>query len=194
MFKLLLTILASFAPLAVTARANEHPAEFWEIGVETGFLTNVGHNTPLDYDIIPTQLVFHSPTFLRFYEGAAGDALVVRHRSALIAEGFVQGAEDFYLGVSLAPSLEYWFADKKTAVFAAVGGGVGYTNAGDVVGGLGQAFTLNWFAQLGLRHQISEKWSLSGGGFFTHHSNGGMTDPNPGIDALGGFVGLTVRF
>ena len=59
---------------------------------------------------------------------------------------------------------------------------------------MGQDFTLNWFSQLGIRQSITEDLSILGSAYFTHHSNGGMTDPNPGIDALGFTVGLGWKF
>ena len=33
--------------------------------------------------------------------------------------------------------------------------------------------------------------AVTAGAFFTHHSNLGMTNPNPGIDVLGVKLGLT---
>ena len=64
----------------------------------------------------------------------------------------------------------------------------GHTTGG--TDGMGQDFTFNWFTQLGLRREILENVSLSGGVYFIHHSNLGMTDPNPGIDALGFSLGV----
>ena len=67
----------------------------------------------------------------------------------------------------------------------AVGGGAGAIDSTDVVGGQGQDFTFNWFANLGLRYQLNEDFSLQGGLLFQHLSNAGATDPNPGLDVLG---------
>ena len=36
--------------------------------------------------------------------------------------------------------------------------------------------------------------AVTGALYFTHHSNLGMTDPNPGIDVLGLNVGLVFAF
>jgi hypothetical protein len=33
-----------------------------------------------------------------------------------------------------------------------------------------------------------------GGAYFIHHSNGGQTSPNPGIDALGFTIGMGWQF
>ena len=187
--KLLLPCCALFA-----SSAFGHPADEWALGVETGYLSKVGNNSPLDYDIIPTQLVLHSPTLFPLWQGQEGDRLVVRNRFALIGESIVDGAEDYYIGFSAAPSLEYWFPNEQTALFFAIGGGAGFTNAGDTFGGQGQDFTLNWFAQSGLRQQLNEHTALVIGAYFTHHSNGGQTDPNPGIDVLGATIGLSWSF
>jgi hypothetical protein len=178
----------------LTGMALAHPADKWCWGIETGYLTQIGHNTPLDYEIIPTQFVLQSPVIFDFWQGESGDRLVVRNRFALIGESFVEGAEDYYIGFSAAPSLEYWFPNQQTALFLTVGGGAGYTNSGDTVGGQGQNFTLNWFAQTGLRQHLTKDMALIVGDYFTHHSNGGQTDPNPGIDVLGATIGLSWSF
>ncbi len=182
-----------FLPFVSLAAA--HPTDEWEFVLETGYLTNIGNNTPLDYEIIPTQLTFRSPLMWTLWGNDAGAKLVVRNRFSALFETFTQGPEDYYLGVSAAPSLEYWFPSEKTSLFFSIGGGFGVTNSsGGDGGGMGQDFTLNWFTQLGVRQSLTEKLSLLGGAYFVHHSNGGMTDPNPGIDALGFTVGLGWSF
>ncbi len=182
------------APLFLASFAAAHPADEWEFVLESGYLWNVGDNTPIDYEIIPTQFTFRSPAMWSLFDGADGSRLVVRNRFAAIVETITVGPEDYYLGLSAAPSLEYWFPSQQTSLFFSVGGGVGFTNSTDVAGGQGQDFTLNWFSQLGIRQQITKDLSLLGGAYFVHHSNGGRTSPNPGIDALGFTVGLGMRF
>lgn len=171
-----------------------HPADAWELTLESGYLWNIGSNTSIDYEIIPTQLTLRSPAMFTWFENDDGSRLALRNRFALIAESIVQGPEDYYLGLSAAPSLEWWFPDAKTSLFFSLGGGIGVTNSTDVYDGQGQDFTLNWFSQLGIRHEIAPHLSILGGAYFTHHSNGGQTDPNPGIDALGFTIGLGWRF
>ena len=75
-----------------------------------------------------------------------------------------------------------------------MGGGAGFTNAGNIEGGQGQDFTLNWFAQSGVRQQLREDLDLIVGAYYSHRSNGGQTNPNPGIDVLGATVGLSWSF
>ena len=176
------------------AADKEHPAESWEVTFESGYLENIGSNTPLDYEIVPTQLTFRSPTVLNWFAGDDGSRLIVRSRFSLLAESIVKGPEDFYFGINGAPSIEYWFPNEKTSIFYSIGGGVGWTNSTSVPGGQGQDFTLNWFSQLGLRQEIAPNLSILGAAYFIHHSNGGQTDPNPGIDALGFTVGLGWRW
>jgi lipid A 3-O-deacylase len=171
-----------------------HPADRAEWAVETGYLWNVGDNTPIDYEIVPTQLVYRSHAILDWFAGANGSRLVVRNRFALLIESIVEGPEDYYAGVSAAPSIEYWFPNRQTSAYFSIGGGVGAVNATDVPGGQGQDFTFNWFSQLGLRQEIARNISLLGGIYFLHHSNGGQTSPNPGIDALGFTVGAGWTF
>lgn len=187
--------LAAAIPLsAEVVSTPSHPSEAWELTLETGYLWNVGSNTPIDYEIIPTQLTLRTPTHWHWWEDENGARLIVRGRYSLMMETFTVGPESGYLGISGAPSIEYWFADARTSVFFSIGGGVGLTDSTRVPGGQGQDFTLNWFAQLGLRRELTENLSLLGGAYFLHHSNGGQTSPNPGIDALGFTVGLGWTF
>lgn len=180
--------------MLLASYAMAHPSDSWSWGIETGYLTKVGNNSPLDYEIIPTQFVLHSPVLFDLWEGESGDRLVVRNRFAVIGETIVEGAEDYYVGFTAAPSLEYWFPNEQTALFLAVGGGAGFTNAGSIEGGQGQDFTLNWFAQSGVRQQLRDDLDLIVGAYYSHRSNGGQTNPNPGIDVLGATVGLSWSF
>ena len=105
-------------------------------------------------------------------------------------ESFLEGAENFYAGFSASPSVEYWLPSEHTSFFLSIGGGVGLTDSTGAAGGQGQDFTLNWFAQLGVRQALTKNLSLLGGAYFLHHSNGGQTTPNAGIDVLGITFGL----
>lgn len=173
---------------------EKHPADRWEFTLESGYLWETGSNTSINYEIVPTQFTFRSPAMFTWFEKEDGSRVVVRNRFALITESITQGPEDYYIGLSAAPSLEYWFPGAKTSIFCSVGGGIGLTDSTYVYDGLGQDFTLNWFAQVGVRHEIAKNLSILGGAYFTHHSNGGMTSPNPGIDATGFTVGVGWQF
>ena len=171
--------------LPLFAHAQQHPADYWEIGIDLGYLTKIRHNSPLDYAIVPAQLLWRTPAAFDLWRGEGGARLAVRQRLAIVAETYLKGAEDYYFGFSGSPSIELWTADQKTALFYEIGGGAGLINAKKITGAQGQNFTLNWFTQVGVRHQLSKKMAVTGGAYFTHHSNLGMTKPNPGIDVLG---------
>jgi len=174
--------------------AAEHPSDAWEWTLESGYLWKVGSNSDIDYEIIPTQLTLRTPVVWTWWEGADGAKLVVRSRYSALWETITSGPENVYLGVTAAPSIEYWFPSEKTSVFFSIGGGFGWLDSSGGEQGQGQDFTLNWFSQLGLRQKITNDVSLLGGVYFTHHSNLGMTDPNPGIDAIGITLGAAWKF
>ena len=184
--------MLGFSPFA--CMAAEHPANTWEWTLESGYLWNVGGNTDIDYEIIPTQLTLRTPVVWTWWQDADGAKLVVRSRISALLETITRGPEDLYLGVAAAPSVEYWFPSEKTSAFFSIGGGFGWLDSSGGEQGQGQDFTLNWFSQLGLRQKITEDFSLLGGVYFIHHSNLGMTDPNPGIDALGFTMGGAWKF
>jgi len=184
---LLLAVLAGAPQARAQAR---HPADQWEFGIETGYLEKVRHNSPLDYRIVPTTLVWRSPPMFEIWRGKSGARLTVRNRMGLVIETFARGPEDYYLAFAGSPSFELWSADQKTAAFYEIGGGVGLVNSRHVPGGQGQDLSFNWFTQLGVRRQVAPRMGVTAGAYFTHHSNLGMTHPNPGIDVLGFKLGL----
>lgn len=184
-----LGLLAALMASTHGVHAQTNP-EKWEFGVDLGYLKKVKHGTPLDYQIVPTQLVWRTPVVRELWRGSSGASLTLRHRLAFVYETYLEGAEDYYVGFSGSPVFELWTPDRKTALFYEIGGGSGFTNSKGVTGGQGQDFAFNFFTQLGLRRQLNPKMAVTGGAYFLHHSNLGMTKPNPGIDVLGVNVGL----
>jgi hypothetical protein len=123
-----------------------------------------------------------------------GMRLTVRHRFSLLAEAIARGPENHYVGIQGAPVFELWSADRRNAGFFEIGGGFGFIDSQGVPGGQGQDFTFNWYWQGGLRHQLTDRMAVTTALYFTHHSNLGMTHPNPGIDVLGVNVGVAWAF
>lgn len=180
---------------ALTARAQApHPADRWEFAVEGGYLAKVRNSSPHPYRIVPVQVAWRSPAFAELWRSPEGARLTVRHRLALIAEAIVRGPEDRYLAFSGAPVFELWSADRRTAGFFEIGGGAGFVDSTGVAGGQGQDLSFNWYTQGGLRRQLRDDVALTAAVYFTHHSNLGMTDPNPGIDVLGLNFGVVWAF
>lgn len=176
--------LALAAAPAARAQAP-HPADRWEFALEAGYLAKVRNNSPHDYRIAPLQVAWRSPALWDLWRSPAGARLTVRNRVALVAEAIVRGPEDHYFAVSGAPVFELWTADRRSAAFFEIGGGAGFIDSRGVAGGQGQDLTFNWYTQGGVRRQLTEDFALTASLYFTHHSNLGMTSPNPGIDVLG---------
>lgn len=193
MHRKILALSVSLSAFAAASPDVEAPWEKHTFDIESGLLWQVGDNTTIDYMIVQNQLSWRSPYVFKFDMGD-GATVVVRNHASLIAAWIADGPEDYYLGVSGSPSLEWWAADNIWSLYFSIGGGVGTTNSTNVPGGQGQDFTLNWFAKAGARYQVSDDFAVFGGPFFQHMSNGGATTPNPGIDALGFTVGLSLSF
>lgn len=185
----------ALALLAGSARAQGlHPADRWEYAVEAGYAAKIRNNSPFDYRIAPLQLAFRSPAMMDLWHSPQGARLAVRNRFALVGEAISHGPETHYVALSGAPVFELWAADRKTAGFFEIGGGFGFLDARGVTGGQGQDLAFNWYSQAGLRRQLTSDMAVTGALYFTHHSNLGMTDPNPGIDVLGVNLGLVFAF
>lgn len=188
-----LAALGLFAAAPAQAQAV-HPADRWEYALEAGYLAKVKHNSPYEYRIMPFQVAWRSPAMFDIWSAPDGRRLTVRNRVAVIAEAIVRGPEDHYFAISGAPVFELWSADRRTAGFFEIGGGFGFINSQGVVGGQGQDLAFNWYTQGGVRRQLDENKAITASLYFTHHSNLGMTSPNPGIDVLGVNLGLVFAF
>lgn len=160
---------------------------------ETGMLWKVGGDTTFNYRIVPFMVSWRSPEVFGF-DFANGSRITVRNKVTAMANWFETGSENRYLGFSGAPSIEWWDPSATWSVFGAVGGGVGWVDSQGVPGGQGQDFTLNWYGQLGFARVLNGAWSVRASAMFQHHSNGGATSPNPGLDSLGVLIGVTRSF
>lgn len=168
--------------------APEPPWRARALDVETGLLWQIGSLTPIPYRLVPTQLSWRSRAILGL-EFADGSRIVVRHRLTLIGTWVQNGPESHYIGFSGSPSVEWWDRNGKWSLFTGAGGGFGLIDSRGVAGGQGQDFTLNWFIRGGVEVVTSKNTRLSAGVMYQHMSNAGMSDPNPGIDALGFTIG-----
>jgi lipid A 3-O-deacylase len=188
-------VLALALLAGAQARAQApHPADRWEFAVEAGYLAKIRNNSPHAYRIAPVNLAWRSPATRDLWLSPDGRRLVLRNRVALVAEAIVRGPEDYYVAFNGAPSFELWSADRRSAGFFEIGGGFGFINSKGVPGGQGQDLAFNWYMQGGARRQLDDDLALTASVYFTHHSNLGMTDPNPGIDVLGLNFGVVWAF
>jgi hypothetical protein len=185
--------LATIAATPAHAQ-SVHPADRWEYAIEAGYTGKVKDNSPFDYRIAPFHLAWRSPAFWDIWQSPEGARLTVRHRISVLAEAISNGPETHYVAVQGAPVFELWAPDRRNAAFFEIGGGFGFLDSRGVPGGQGQDLAFNWYTQGGWRHQLSNDVAVTTALYFTHHSNLGMTDPNPGIDVLGLNFGVAWAF
>ena len=191
-FLLLLAAVVFGARMAAATEAAP-PWASSAVSVETGLLWQVGQNTPLSYRLVPTQLSWRSKrNFGRTF--ADGSHLLVRHRLTLLGTWIQQGPESHYVGFIGSPSIEWWNKAGTWCWFGGAGGGFGWLDSQAWPGAQGQDFTLNWMMRAGVERGFGARGTLSAGMMFQHMSNGGATNPNPGIDAVGFTVGYAWPF
>lgn len=186
-------VLAGATALAAPIAAPPRPWETAALDLETGMLWQVGSLTPLSYRLVPTQLSWRSKEFIGRVL-ANGSRVMIRHRLTLMGTWVQQGPESHYAGFSASPSIEWWNAAGNCSLYTGAGGGAGLIDARGVAGGQGQDFTLNWFIRGGVEHVTTNNRRISAGILYQHLSNGGQSDPNPGIDALGFTIGYSWAF
>lgn len=170
------------------ATSSSEPWDHWETTVETGALFKIAGDTASSYNLFPIFLSIRTPQH-GFERQLGGGTLLMRAQLRVFHQFITEAPESRYTGFSFSPSIEYWWNERWSWINS-IGGGMGLIDSQPDYGALGQDLTLNWFIQTGLRYQLDENWSLQGNLIYQHMSNGGMTDPNPGLDALGFTVGL----
>lgn len=129
-----------------------------------------------------------------FQRNLGGGKFGVRNTVTLLAEPIIQGVESHYFGVAFRPSMEWWPDSEKYYLFFSPGGGFGLIDSRGVEGGQGQDLTLNILVDVGAGFFLNETTALKFGVQYQHLSNGGMTDPNPGLNMLGPEIGISVFF
>jgi lipid A 3-O-deacylase len=195
LFRLLLVISAiqvsAVEPSPAQAETQQTPETAWTTELHTGALWSIGNNaSPLNYRLLPQLITVKTPAHWEFQTGTL--VWRVRSRASLELTPVIQGPESYFLGVTFAPSLEWWNEARTVSTFFSAGGGFGWMDAqGQTLpGAQGQDFNLTWFIHTGLSWQITPQLSASLGARFQHISNGGRNDINPGIDAFGPTLGL----
>jgi hypothetical protein len=196
MHRLIKSVLLGSVFSAATFAAEPAPARPWETSAlngESGVLWEIGSGTPIAYRLVPTQLSWRSREAFGWLL-ADGSRLLVRHRLTLIGTWVQHGPESHYVGFSGSPSVEWWDRSGSWSLFTGAGGGFGVIDSRGIRGGQGQDFTLNWFIRGGVEHVTAKGLRFSAGIMYQHMSNGGQSDPNPGIDALGFTLGYSWAF
>jgi hypothetical protein len=190
-----LLLIAGIGPTRADAPPPPDPLDRFELDFDTGTLYSVGSRaSPLDYNFLPQIFTLKTGQFMRRELGSG--TLVVRNRFSLLIEPIVRGPETHFIGVTAAPSIEWWNSARTFSTFFAIGGGFGWMDSQgySVPGGQGQDFNFTWFMTGGVRFQLTERLSAAAGLYFQHVSNGGLDSVNPGVDALGPTIGLGWRF
>lgn len=185
----IIRVCAAFSIVAAPWATAASTWDGWDWTAEAGYLWGTRLNTNNDYEMAPAMFTLRSPATYDL-----GHGWTVRTRISAMFADFTRGPEDYYAGLMAAPSLERPFADGRATLFFSVGGGIGLTNSSGGNDGLGHDLTLNWFAQGGLRHHLTDTIDWQASLFFLHLSNRGRTNPNPAVDALGFTLGITRRF
>ena len=113
-------------------------------------------------------------TYSLIYEGAGN---YLGGATALIRYNFVQPAANFIPYMQAGAGIVFTDAYKDTSQDA-----------------IGQAIEFTPQASLGFRYLIHPNWSLDAEAMFHHISNANLGSRNDGINAFGGFIGVTYFF
>ena len=157
-------------------------------------LTNLPEDSPV-FDYAQTNLrlgwVLSDPGPQNHFLRGAWEGLA-EITNSIIFDGFGS-----YMG-GITALIRYNFVQPDWAVVPYVQGGVGivYNNAYEDENqqAIGQAIEFTPQFSVGFHYLITQKWSLGTEAMFHHISNANMAKRNRGINAVGGFLGVTYRF
>lgn len=169
----------------------------WELEDLVGsyFLFDRGGNdrVSIDYAINSTRLgiMIYDPVGPGFLRG----------NTEFLVEGFggpiFHGPGDVVAGFTAFFRYNFIQPDARVVPYFQVGGGGVYTDIpeGPASGNaIGQSVEFNLQAIAGLRFLLNSRWSINAEGSYRHISNAGMSDPNYGIDQVGGNLGVGFSF
>ncbi len=115
--------------------------------------------------------------------------LLLEITNSLVMEGF----GDYIGGVAAIVRYNLTGCGTRFVPYVQAGLGVVYADAykDETQTAVGQAINLSPQAGIGFRYLLGGHWSIDAEGRYEHISNAGMDDRNDGVNAFGGFVGLT---
>jgi len=108
-----------------------------------------------------------------------------------------EGAGNYLRGFTLLGRYNLILSDPKWAIYFQVGAGVVVNDVyrDTSQSAIGQAIEFTPQTGIGLHYFIGTKWSIDAEAMFHHISNAGMSNSrNGGINAIGGFLGVTYFF
>jgi hypothetical protein len=107
-----------------------------------------------------------------------------------------KGSGDYLVGLTALLRYNFVRPDARFVPYVQGGAGVVYTDVykDESQDAVGQSIEFTPQASLGFRYLIRPQWSLDAEFMFHHISNANLSDRNDGINAFGGFIGLTYFF
>jgi hypothetical protein len=132
------------------------------------------------------------PTELKYF-GRGNFELLFELTNSVI----FKGAGNYLRGFTLLGRYNLILPDPKWALYFQVGAGVIINDAYRDLSqsAIGQSVEFTPQGSMGLRFFINRQWTLDLEGMYHHISNAGLSDGrNGGINAVGGFVGVTYFF
>ncbi len=153
-----------------------------------------GNNRPsIDYvvDSARVGLMLYNPTGPGILRGN------VELLGEVFGGGIFHGPGNYVTGMSIFFRYNFIQPNARIVPYYQAGGGGVYT---DIEHGAasGNAISQNWNFNLqsigGIRFLINSQWSINLEASYRHISNAGLSDPNYGIDQVGGALGFGYKF
>ncbi len=151
---------------------HEHTLDYWQTNLRLGFALNQPG---------PANSIFRGNF----------DALLEATGSYIY-----QGPGDYMAGITALLRYNFVQPDARFFLYVQAGAGIVFNDiykdqSQDAVG---RAIEFTPQASLGFRYLFHPKWSLDAEAMFHHISNANLSNRNDGINALGGFLGVTYFF
>lgn len=194
--------LAIMNPSAASAASTSTAGDLFEKGGKT-FQAGTGmlvsplffktHREDLDYSMtfVRAGYFLTEPSENKFLPRGNLEGLM-QLGGSVVTEGFGNYMVEYDLLLRYNIVYPQW----KVVPYFQVGVGVLYNDLykDQTQGLIGQSIEFTPQASLGFRYILGKRWSLGVEGMYHHISNAGLDERNTGVNAFGGFIGLTWFF
>jgi lipid A 3-O-deacylase len=126
------------------------------------------------------------------YVGRGNLELLFELTNSVVYKGF----GNYFRGFTVLGRYNLFLSNPKLVPYFQIGAGVVVTDADKDLSqtAIGQSIEFNPQTSLGLHYFIGRDWSLDAEAMYHHVSNAGLAKRNGGVNAVGGFVGVTYYF
>ena len=187
------------------AHSENYLAGRWEFSLESTYtfhiVSNPFHSLIAGRMIEPNQIDYHLATqllALRYRLTSPAGPWFLRGSlecsATVVATAIVQGSENYFAGLALGFRYDFVQRNGRLVPFIELRGGPGVTDSRGGQYEQQQDLVFTYLFSVGLRYDLSRRWSAELGAVDQHLSDAYLTPRNYGFDSVGVVIGAFAHF